>query len=58
MPQHHHTHAHRCTDCAGFASAAIATGLTLADGTRQTITVACLTCHGTGARPLTAAKTA
>ncbi|MGY1578512.1 hypothetical protein [Streptomyces sp. MN13] len=37
-----------CRDCDGFATAAITTGTRQSDGSRATITVACLACKGTG----------
>ncbi|GAA2816897.1 hypothetical protein GCM10010441_46790 [Kitasatospora paracochleata] len=60
MPQHRHDHGRICPNCDGFARAAIATGNHLPDGSRHTIPVDCLTCHGLGviARPLATAKSA
>ncbi|MFJ2841351.1 hypothetical protein ACIPD2_06620 [Streptomyces griseofuscus] len=47
MPQHaQNTPA--CRDCDGFATAAIATGTRHTNGTRNTLTIACPTCKGTG----------
>lgn len=57
MPQHTHTTIRTCTDCAGFASAAIATGTRNTDGTRNTIAVPCRACSGTGTTPATARPT-
>lgn len=50
MPQHTPApaHARRCADCDGFATVAITTGQRTPGGQRQTITLACRTCHGTG----------
>lgn len=54
MPQHAHATTRNCTDCAGFAFAAIDTGARNADGTRATIAVPCRACSGTGTAPATA----
>ncbi|MGW3038473.1 hypothetical protein ACWC9T_00165 [Kitasatospora sp. NPDC001159] len=59
MPQHNHAPTRICPNCSGFASVAIATGVRLRDGSRDTVPVTCQTCDGAGtvARPLaTAAK--
>ncbi|MGY4984047.1 hypothetical protein ACWCYL_44245 [Streptomyces sp. 900105755] len=37
-----------CSDCDGFARAAITTGTRNPDGTRTTLRVDCPACHGTG----------
>jgi hypothetical protein len=37
-----------CSDCDGFARAAITTGTRNPDGTRTTLTVNCPACRGTG----------
>ncbi|MFD5461453.1 hypothetical protein ACFWIQ_01315 [Kitasatospora sp. NPDC127059] len=61
MPQHNHAQSRICPNCSGFASVAIATGVRLRDGSRDTVPVTCQTCHGAGtiARPLaTTAKAA
>ncbi|WUN35921.1 hypothetical protein OG823_23260 [Kitasatospora sp. NBC_00315] len=60
MPQHTHAQTRICPDCSGFATVAIATGIRLSDGTRHTIPVVCLACHGAGvtARRLATARTA
>ncbi|MEU6536386.1 hypothetical protein [Streptomyces sp. NPDC047000] len=47
MPQHA-PNPPVCRDCDGFASAMVTTGLRHSDGTRQTLTVACPACKGTG----------
>ncbi|MFJ2646585.1 hypothetical protein ACIO1C_07655 [Streptomyces sp. NPDC087420] len=48
MPQHSPARTRLCPDCDGFPTVAITTGTRTPDGSRQTITVACRTCHGTG----------
>ncbi|MEU5385823.1 hypothetical protein [Kitasatospora cineracea] len=48
MPQHTRPARPICPNCDGFASAAIATGLRLTDGSRDTVPVNCPACHGTG----------
>ncbi|WP_432134228.1 hypothetical protein [Streptomyces sp. bgisy154] len=54
MPQHAQN-TRVCRDCDGFASAMVTTGLRLPDGTRQTLTVVCPACRGTGhTRPASA----
>ncbi|MFF3462138.1 hypothetical protein [Streptomyces sp. NPDC002619] len=54
MPQHAPS-TRVCRDCDGFATVAITTGTRNLDGTRATLTVACLACRGTGhATPATA----
>ncbi|KQV15324.1 MULTISPECIES: hypothetical protein [unclassified Kitasatospora] len=57
MPQHNHAPARHCSDCSGFASVAIATGLRLTDGSRDTVPVNCPTCHGTGTVPAPTRRT-
>ena len=49
---HQHTRPVRpiCPDCDGFPTAVITTGHITADGHRQTLTVTCRACHGTGHR--------
>ena len=47
MPQHA-PNTPVCRDCDGFPVVAITTGLHLPDGTRQTLTVVCPACKGTG----------
>lgn len=42
----------RCRDCDGFPTVAITTGRRTPDGSRDTITVTCRTCTGTGSVPL------
>ncbi|RRQ87278.1 hypothetical protein [Streptomyces griseofuscus] len=37
-----------CRDCDGFSTAAITTGTRNTDGTRNTLTIACPICKGTG----------
>ncbi|MER7183788.1 hypothetical protein ABT404_30670 [Streptomyces hyaluromycini] len=37
-----------CRDCDGFARVAITTGTRNPDGTRTTLRIECLACHGTG----------
>jgi DnaJ-class molecular chaperone len=37
-----------CRDCDGFPTVAVTTGLRLPDGARQTLTVVCPACRGTG----------
>jgi diguanylate cyclase (GGDEF)-like protein len=44
-----------CHDCDGFPAVVITTGLRLPDGTRQTLTVACPACKGTGRARTTSA---
>ncbi|MFB8241295.1 hypothetical protein ACFC58_32645 [Kitasatospora purpeofusca] len=46
MPQHSHAPTRICPDCSGHATAHIATGVRLRDGSRATIPVTCPTCHG------------
>ena len=60
MPQLNHAQTRICPNCSGFAAVAIATGVRLSDGSRDTIPVTCPTCHGMGlvARPLVTAKAA
>ncbi|MBD0690278.1 hypothetical protein [Streptomyces sp. CBMA123] len=60
MPQHNHAPIRICPNCSGFASVAIATGVRLRDGSRDTVPVNCQTCHGIGtiARPLAVAAKA
>jgi RNase P subunit RPR2 len=43
----------RCHDCDGFPTVAITTGQRTPDGQRQTLTVTCRACQGTGTRPAT-----
>ncbi|TJZ41480.1 hypothetical protein FCH28_37020 [Streptomyces piniterrae] len=40
-----------CRDCDGFDTVAITTGTRHHNGTRQTITVTCRACNGTGHTP-------
>ncbi|MEV7505816.1 hypothetical protein [Streptomyces sp. NPDC093018] len=47
MPQHS-LNTPICGDCDGFATAAITAGTRNTDGTRNTLTVTCLACKGTG----------
>ncbi|MEV8422848.1 hypothetical protein [Streptomyces niveus] len=47
MPQHTRPRP-ICPDCDGFPTVAITTGQTTANGQRQTLTVTCRACHGTG----------
>ncbi|MEV7982501.1 hypothetical protein [Streptomyces sp. NPDC086519] len=42
-----------CSDCDGFARAAITTGSRNPDGTRTTLAVNCQACRGTGTTPAT-----
>ncbi|WP_381796254.1 hypothetical protein [Streptomyces niveus] len=49
MPQHTRPRP-ICPDCDGFPTVAITTGQYTADGQRQTLTVNCRPCHGTGHR--------
>ncbi len=60
MPQLNHAQTRICPNCSGFAAVAIATGVRLRDGSRDTIPVTCSTCHGVGlvARHLATARTA
>ncbi|WP_274558561.1 hypothetical protein [Streptomyces spiramyceticus] len=52
------TTARICSDCDGFASAAITLGGRDRTGHRRTITAHCPACHGTGTRPARTAATA
>ncbi|MGW9081113.1 hypothetical protein [Streptomyces kronopolitis] len=45
------TRTRRCPDCDDFPTVAITTGHRTPNGARQTITVTCRTCHGTGTVP-------
>ncbi|WP_405365739.1 hypothetical protein [Kitasatospora sp. NBC_00039] len=48
MPQHSHAPTRICPDCSGHATAHIATGVRLRDGSRATVPVSCSACHGAG----------
>ncbi|MFJ1595586.1 hypothetical protein [Streptomyces sp. NPDC088261] len=55
MSQHTLARTRLCQDCDGFPTVAITTGTRRPDGARQTITVVCRTCNGTGHVTLAAA---
>ena len=56
MPQHT-PNLPVCRNCDGFPTVAITAGARHCDGSRVTIRVACLTCHGTGhTAPASAAR--
>ncbi|GFE15255.1 hypothetical protein Sgleb_33020 [Streptomyces glebosus] len=55
MPETRPADTRLCRDCDGFPTVAITTGQTSSDGTRQTLTVTCRTCYGTGTVPRRAA---
>ncbi|MET8082311.1 hypothetical protein [Streptomyces sp. NPDC005303] len=54
-----HTAARICSNCHGFATAAVSSGLGRDHrGNLRTITIDCPACHGHGTIPLTAAQLA
>ncbi|POX36726.1 hypothetical protein C3486_32020 [Streptomyces sp. Ru73] len=48
MPETRPAGTRLCPDCDGFPTVAITTGQRRPDGSRQTLTVTCRTCEGTG----------
>lgn len=50
MPEYTRPVRQICPDCDGFPTVAITTGQTTPTGHRQTLTVTCRACNGTGHR--------
>nr|WP_078871633.1 hypothetical protein [Streptomyces caatingaensis] len=48
MPETTYARLRRCHDCDGFPTVAVTIGTRAPDGTRETVTVACPACRGTG----------